>query len=60
MARVEALTKERGLNLVRLYTNKAFTANLDFYRALGYAIEREEPLPAGGFIVHFVKTLSQS
>jgi len=44
--------------MVRLYTNKAFTSNLAFYRKLGYAIEREEALSSGGFLVHFVKSLA--
>ncbi|HEY3145388.1 MAG TPA: GNAT family N-acetyltransferase [Dongiaceae bacterium] len=57
MARVEALARARGLKLVRLYTNKAFTSNLEFYQKLGYALEREEALPKGGFLVHFVKTV---
>ena len=59
MARVEALTRGRGLKLVRLYTNKAFDGNLAFYQKLGYTIEREEPVKSGGTLVHFVKTLKQ-
>lgn len=57
MARVEALARARGLKLVRLYTNKAFTSNLAFYQKLGYALEREEPIKGGGFLVHFVKAV---
>jgi ribosomal protein S18 acetylase RimI-like enzyme len=57
MAHVEALARARGLATVRLYTNKAFTSNLDFYQKLGYAIEREEPIKGGGFVVHFAKTV---
>ena len=38
MAHVEAMARARGLPTVRLYTNKAFTANLDFYAALGYTL----------------------
>ena len=59
MTRVEALARARGLNLVRLYTNKAFTSNLAFYQKLGFAIEREEKIKSGGFLVHFAKTLKQ-
>jgi ribosomal protein S18 acetylase RimI-like enzyme len=55
MAHVEALARARGLKMVRLYTNKAFTTNLDFYQKLGYTLEREEKLPKGGFLVHFAK-----
>ncbi len=57
MARVEALARARGLKLVRLYTNKAFTSNLAFYQKLGYTLEREEPIKGGGFLVHFVKAV---
>jgi GNAT superfamily N-acetyltransferase len=55
MARVEALARAQGKKQVRLYTNKAFTSNLAFYQKLGYALEREEPVKGGGFVVHFVK-----
>ncbi|HEY1382083.1 MAG TPA: GNAT family N-acetyltransferase [Dongiaceae bacterium] len=60
MARVETLARARGLKLVRLYTNKAFTSNLAFYQKLGYTLEREEPIKGGGFLVHFVKTVKQA
>jgi len=54
MQRVEDRATDMGYSLVRLYTNKAFAANLDFYRRLGYTIEREEPFK-GGIVVHFAK-----
>jgi GNAT superfamily N-acetyltransferase len=57
MARVEALARARQVPMVRLYTNKAFISNLEFYRKLGYALEREEALASGGFLVHFVKAV---
>lgn len=57
MARVEQRATDLGLPLVRLYTNKAFAANVDFYLALGYAREREEPFK-GGFLVHFAKEVA--
>ncbi|HET6622276.1 MAG TPA: GNAT family N-acetyltransferase [Dongiaceae bacterium] len=60
MAHVEALARARGLTLVRLYTNKAFTNNLAFYRKLGYTLEREEPIKSGGSLVHFVKAVKQA
>ena len=59
MAHVEAMARARGLPQVRLYTNKAFTANLDFYHKLGYTLEREEPIKGGGFLVHFAKSVKQ-
>jgi GNAT superfamily N-acetyltransferase len=55
MARVEELARAQSFPTVRLYTNKAFTTNLAFYQELGYAIEREEPIKTGGFLVHFLK-----
>jgi ribosomal protein S18 acetylase RimI-like enzyme len=60
MAHVEALARAQGLKLVRLYTNKAFATNLAFYQSLGYAIEREEPIRSGGFLVHLAKMVKQS
>jgi N-acetylglutamate synthase-like GNAT family acetyltransferase len=57
IARVEATARARGLPMVRLYTNKAFTTNLAFYQKLGYTLEREEPIKSGGFLVHFVKAM---
>lgn len=59
MARIEALARARGLDQVRLYTNKAFDSNLAFYTKLGYAIELEEPIKGGGTLVHFVKTVKR-
>jgi ribosomal protein S18 acetylase RimI-like enzyme len=59
MAHVEAMARARGLPQVRLYTNKAFTSNLDFYQKLGYTLEREEPVKGGGFIVHFAKSVKK-
>ncbi|MGH6892371.1 MAG: GNAT family N-acetyltransferase [Dongiaceae bacterium] len=59
MARVEEIAAAHGLPLVRLYTNKAFTANIDFYRSLGYTIEREEPFN-DGHLVHFAKSVRKS
>ena len=58
MQRVEEHAIEMGLPMVRLYTNKAFAANLDFYRRLGYAIEREEPYKEG-FTVYFAKPVGK-
>ena len=59
MQRVEERATEMGYRLVRLYTNQAFATNLDFYRHLGYAIEREEPFK-GGIIVHFMKAVGKA
>jgi ribosomal protein S18 acetylase RimI-like enzyme len=58
MQRVEEHAIEMELPVVRLYTNKAFATNLDFYRRLGYAIEREEPYKEG-FTVYFAKAVGK-
>jgi ribosomal protein S18 acetylase RimI-like enzyme len=58
MQRVEEHAVAMDLAVVRLYTNKAFATNLDFYRRLGYAIEREEPFKEG-FTVYFVKAVGK-
>lgn len=58
MQRFEQHAIEMGLPVVRLYTNKAFATNLDFYRRLGYAIEREEPFKEG-FTVYFAKAVGK-
>lgn len=59
MQRVERHAIERRLPEVRLYTNKAFATNLDFYRRLGYEIDREEPYKEG-FTVYFAKAIRES
>lgn len=56
VARVEAAARERGLGIVRLYTNKFFAANVAFYQRLGYATDREEEF-RGGVIVHMSKSV---
>ena len=58
MQRVEEHATGMSLPVVRLYTNKAFATNLDFYRRLGYAIEREEPYKEG-FTVYFAKAVGK-
>jgi GNAT superfamily N-acetyltransferase len=39
---------------VKLYTNKQFTTNVEFYTRRGYTIDGEEPF-MGGFLVHMSK-----
>jgi GNAT superfamily N-acetyltransferase len=53
----ERLAASLGLAELRLYTNQRFVTNIDLYRRLGYAIDREEP-SKGGFIVHMSKRLA--
>jgi ribosomal protein S18 acetylase RimI-like enzyme len=59
MRRVEERAVEMGYAMVRLYTNKSFATNLDFYLGLGYAIEREEPYKEG-FTVYFAKAVAKA
>jgi ribosomal protein S18 acetylase RimI-like enzyme len=54
MAHAEELAASQGLRGTRLYTNKLFSANLRFYQALGYQVDREEELN-GGVAVHMSK-----
>jgi GNAT superfamily N-acetyltransferase len=58
MRRVEDQARARNLPQIRLYTNKAFAANVDFYLRLGYAIDREEPF-MGGLTVYFSKPAAE-
>jgi ribosomal protein S18 acetylase RimI-like enzyme len=51
----EEIARQAGLAGVRLYTNKAFEANVRLYRSFGYLIEREEGLSDGGTAVHMAK-----
>ena len=54
MAHVERMAAALGHRRIELYTNKLFAANLRFYQALGYGIDREEPFK-GGVIVYMSK-----
>ncbi len=56
LARVEAVAAGLGHAEVRLYTNARFTTNIALYRRLGYALDREEVVPAGT-VVHMSKRL---
>jgi ribosomal protein S18 acetylase RimI-like enzyme len=47
MAHVEELAAASGLAETRLYTNKLFARNLEFYARLGYRVDREEALTNG-------------
>ena len=54
LAHAEAVAVSMRYELVRLYTNQAFAENIQLYRALGYAIDREEPF-LNGIAVHMSK-----
>ncbi|MBL8644980.1 MAG: GNAT family N-acetyltransferase [Rhodospirillaceae bacterium] len=53
---VEDRARQQHLKALRLFTNKLFTANIQYYQALGYGITREEELN-GGIAVHLSKPL---
>jgi GNAT superfamily N-acetyltransferase len=50
----EQLAGSLRLPEVKLFTNKQFTTNVEFYMRRGYTIDGEEPF-MGGFLVHFAK-----
>ena len=54
----ESQARELGFGSVRLYTNRAFGSNVEFYQHHGYAIEREEPF-MGGLTVYMRKPLGE-
>lgn len=54
----EDLARQQGIAELRLYTNAAFAANLEFYRARGFAETERTGLPDGGVMVHFAKQVS--
>ena len=56
MAHAERLAASSGFAEVRLYTNKRFAENVEFYLRLGYRVDREEVLPVGT-AVHMSKRL---
>ena len=47
VAHAEELAAELGYDEVRLYTNRLFDGNVRLYSALGYRIDREEPITGG-------------
>ena len=57
LAHAEQLAAALGHGEIRLYTNKAFTANLELYGKLGYEVDREEEFK-GGVAVHMSKRLT--
>lgn len=48
-----------GPSEIRLYTNKLFAENLQFYAALGYRSDREEEFK-GGFLIHMSKPVGEA
>ena len=56
LAHAEHLAASLGHPQIRLYTNKRFVENVQFYLRLGYGIDREEPF-RGGMTVYMSKLL---
>jgi GNAT superfamily N-acetyltransferase len=56
LAHAEKRALESGRTEIRLLTNQAFAANLEFYAKVGYATDRTEPF-RGGVTVHMRKRL---
>ena len=56
MAHAEDLARSLGVGEVRLYTNKLFAENVDFYKRLGYHLDGESAY-LGGVIVHMSKRI---
>jgi ribosomal protein S18 acetylase RimI-like enzyme len=54
LVHAEALAREQGLTVLRLYTNAAFERNIALYSRLGYHVDREETSERG-VTVHMVK-----
>lgn len=57
LAHAEALAREAGVPVLRLYTNARFTSNVALYAALGYGVERDEPFGLGRRL-HMVKAVA--
>ena len=58
LVHAEALAASLGHAEIRLYTNKRFAANIEFYLKHGYRLDREESF-AGGVMVHMSKRLAR-
>ena len=57
LGHAEAMARALRLRELRLYTNAAFTSNLDFYARRGFQEFQREPFPLGGVTVYMRKML---
>jgi ribosomal protein S18 acetylase RimI-like enzyme len=55
LGRAQEVASTLRLRGVRLYTNKLFESNLDFYRRYGFTVDREEPF-MGGITIYMSKS----
>jgi N-acetylglutamate synthase-like GNAT family acetyltransferase len=53
----EDTARSLHLDELRLYTNAAFIANIEFYARRGFQEFQREPFPAGGVTVHMKKAI---
>ncbi|MEM1391276.1 MAG: GNAT family N-acetyltransferase [Pseudomonadota bacterium] len=53
----EALAHAQNIQSLRLYTNKEFIQNIEFYRNQGYSVDREETLKPTIIAVHMSKMI---
>ena len=51
------LARQLGYDEIRLYTNEAFAANVDFYAKRGFAEYARETFPKGGALVRMRQSL---
>ena len=56
LAHAETIAASQGHRVLKLYSNKAFGSNVDFYLRSGYRIEREEPFMEG-FTTYMEKSI---
>ncbi len=56
MAHAEQVAASLGHSETKLYTNKLFAKNVQFYQKLGYGVDREEDFK-GGFVAHMSKAV---
>lgn len=58
LVHAEEIARSLGLDEIRLYTNAAFTSNLDFYSRRGYCEFLRETMVPGSVTVHMKKRLA--
>jgi hypothetical protein len=56
MAHAEKVAASLEFSQIKLYTNKLFAENVQFYGKLGYRVDGEEEFK-GGFAVHMSKPI---
>jgi GNAT superfamily N-acetyltransferase len=57
LVHAERLAGSLRLPELKLYTNRRFASNIEFYGRHGFAVDREEPF-MGGFRVHMSKRVT--